>query len=312
MSDEPARFIPSFVINNPLYKNENLRILLFTIGAFYSAIKVINLWKPIIVKLVKSDQDLLAKYGKNSWALVTGASDGIGKAFCFELARRGFNIVLIARNKEKLEDVEKELKKLYPDVQTKIVVKDFAQAHQENFAEDIYDQVCNLDISILVNNVGQGGGGKYFEMDPNKIRDMVLVNCLSHALITRVLLPKLVARGQKSAIINMSSIVAAFPRPHLQLYGATKVFHDYLSRGLAYEHPELDIISLQPGFVNTSMIRYRGTDMKTITPEEFVKVSLESLGTTEKTYGHWKHKWRGFIGDNVPDMLKKYYIKTLR
>ena len=88
----------------------------------------------------------LSRYGKGSWAVVTGASDGIGRALCEELALQGFNIVLIARNKEKLEKVAQELNVLNKDILTKIVIADFENSTKEGFFDEIYSQIESLDI----------------------------------------------------------------------------------------------------------------------------------------------------------------------
>ena len=85
--------------------------------------------------------------------------------------------------------------------------------------------------------------GYYYQQPVNEIRDLILVNCLAPAVLTRVLLPKLMARTKKSAVIFLSSKTATFPRPIQQVYAASKTYNEYLARGLAYEHPNIDIIA---------------------------------------------------------------------
>ena len=75
-------------------------------------------------------KDLKARYG-GGWALVTGASDGLGKGYCFELARNGFHIILLARNQAKLDKVAAEIREQYPGIKTEVVVFDFATLDKE-------------------------------------------------------------------------------------------------------------------------------------------------------------------------------------
>lgn len=90
------------------------------------------------------------------WALVTGASDGIGAEYCRQLAIEGFNIVLVSRTLSKLNAVNYQLKKLAPDVKTKIIIADFSvpEATKPKYFTDILDQVESLDISIVIANAG--------------------------------------------------------------------------------------------------------------------------------------------------------------
>jgi len=302
-------FLKNPLTNNPLYQNPTSRNIFFTIGAIYLLSKAFC-WTKGILSLTRPSKNLVKRYGKGTWALISGASDGIGKGFAFELAKRGFNIVLLGRNREKLEQVEKEFKGLNPSVEFRIVIADFINADQVNFAERIYDQVHDLDISIIVNNAGSGLLQKYSETPTAKIKELVVMNCLSHALLTRVFLPKLQARAQKSAILNISSFSSYTPIPGLSLYSSTKVFLDYLSRGIAYEHPNMDIISLIPNFVSTPGLRNKKPDFETITTEEFVNSSLSALGNTTHTPGHWKHLRLRWILDTIPGFFReKFFTK---
>jgi short-subunit dehydrogenase len=103
--------------------------------------------------------DLIKRYGDvsvsgGSWAVVTGASDGIGAEFCRQLAADGFNIALVSRTLSKLQDVEKECKKINPKISTRIVQADFAGNANVAFYEGIHKKLEDLDIAILINNAG--------------------------------------------------------------------------------------------------------------------------------------------------------------
>ena len=304
-----------YITNSSIYRNDNARVVLFSIGTGLALFKTISYTQAILAPLFRRGHDLLTRYGKDSWAVITGASDGIGKGYAFELAKRGFNIVLVGRNKSKLEQVEMNLKLAHPKVETRVVVADFADAYQEGFAEKVLEQVKDLDVSILINNAGTGYIGLYSNMPTKTASDIVLTNALAHALITRVFLPKLALRYNKSAIINTCSFAAASPRPYALLYSSTKAFHDHFSRGLAYEHANIDILSLKPGYVSTKMTRFAETNYRIISVEDHVNVALKDLGSITHTYGHWRHRIEAFFVLNFiawignPYWRRRYNVK---
>ena len=278
----------NLITKNPIYRNDNARVALFVVGVSLALFETISYTKAFLAPLFRFNNDILTRYGKDSWAVITGASDGIGKGYVFELARRGFNIVLVGRNQTKLDQVVLDLKLAYPQARTRVVVADFSDAYQEGFAENILEKVKDLDISILINNAGVSAKGLYNEIPTATISNLILTNCLAHALITRVLLPKLAERSNRSAIINTSSLAGSGPRPYVTLYSSSKAFHDFFSRGLAYEHPNIDILSVKSGLVQTKMTDFAKPSFRTITVDEHVKVALRDLGFVTHTYGHWK------------------------
>jgi len=300
----------SFITNNSLYQNENLRIVFFALGASYFLLKVLNWTKNLLFSLQPS-KDLASRYGKNTWALITGGSDGIGKAFAFELASQGFNLILVSRTKQKLEKTAQEIRAKNPSTQIKIIAHDLTDSFKEGFSEVIFNQVKDLDISILINNAGQGLLKSYSDITSKEIRDLVALNCLSHALISQAFLPKLSQRKQRSAVINVSSLAAVAPLPKVQLYAASKAFHDYLSQGLSYEYPNVDIMSLRPGTVSTALSKYRKLDSETVAPEDCAKAALKDLGTTKMSFGHRKHKIQAYFASITPKFILDIYIKKV-
>lgn len=131
---------------------------------------IIGLWTALayvaeIYNVIKSFRGKVdyRQYGIDSWALVTAPTDGIGLGFVEFLAKKGFNIVLVGRNPDKLKNLSKTLEESYR-VSTKYVVKDFSLAavNPVPFFTDLKQQTNGLDISIIVNNVGFGRGDCYF------------------------------------------------------------------------------------------------------------------------------------------------------
>lgn len=160
----------------------------------------------------------LSTYGK-CYAVVTGASDGIGKQLAMDLANKGMHLVLVARNADKLNKVANEIREavahIYSDIQIQIIVMDFSEPNIKEY-DDLYNTLKQLDIGILVNNVGTAENGDFHHLP--KCRDIVNVNIMSQVLMTRTLMPLLVERsraGRRCLVISLSSIAATRPMPYL-------------------------------------------------------------------------------------------------
>ncbi|XP_042903652.1 very-long-chain 3-oxoacyl-CoA reductase-B [Parasteatoda tepidariorum] len=242
------------------------------------------------------------KLGK--WAIVTGSTDGIGKAYAKALAKKGFNIVLISRTFEKLETVAQEIEKSY-SVKTKVVAVDFTKD------VDIYDiirrEIEDLDIGVLVNNIGMSY--KYAEYLTKIVDgvqfsdDCVKANITSCTRMTMLVLPVMEKLG-KGVILNVSSLSALSPMPLLSLYSATKVYVKFLTEAVHDEYKSKGIIiqAVLPGFVSTNMSKMRPS-FTTCTPEAFVKWAMKSVGVEMRTYGYPVHKLQGYIQEALIQYL---------
>jgi len=246
------------------------------------------------------------KLGK--WAVVTGATDGIGKAYAKALAKKGFDIVLISRTPEKLEAVASELGKSY-SVQTKTIAIDFTG--EVTIYDNIRQKIEGLDIGVLVNNVGMSY--KYAEYltkvpDGEKFSDDIIkANITSCTRMTMLVLPVMEKVG-KGVILNVSSLSALSPVPLLSIYSACKVYVNFLTRAIDDEYKGKGIIiqSVMPGFVSTNMSKMRPS-FTTCTPDAFVKWALRSVGVEKQTYGYPVHKLQGYaqelLGLYVPESI---------
>jgi uncharacterized protein len=169
---------------------------------------------------------------KGKWALVTGASAGIGKALADELARGGTNLVLSARREDRLRRLAQELSAKHR-IQAEIFVANLTQpAAPEAIFQ--YTQEKGLVIDLLVNNAGFGQYGALHSTETDRLLQMVQVNCTAVLHLTRLFVPAMVARRSGDVLIVAST--AAFQAvPYISTYAATKVFDLYLAEGLAEE-----------------------------------------------------------------------------
>jgi uncharacterized protein len=156
----------------------------------------------------------------NKWAVITGASSGIGKALCFEFARGGFNLLLIARNEAALEQVAAECRDKYR-VETEVFTADLS-------CEDPLARVVSLldssrHYEVLVNNAGFGIHGDFGSTDIEQNVRLLNVQLTAALRLTRAVLPAMVRRGS-GRILNVASVYSFSPVPYQSVYGACKAF----------------------------------------------------------------------------------------
>jgi uncharacterized protein len=191
------------------------------------------------------------------WALVTGASAGIGAALAEELARGGTNLVLTARRRERLEELAQKLSSAHK-IQTKIFVADLTEA---NAPEKIFHftREQNIEIELLINNAGFGAYGGFHTVELSKLTAMVQVNCTAVVLLTRLYLPEMVARRHGDVLLLAST--AAFQSvPYISTYAATKAFDLLFAEGLAEEMKPygVRVCALCPGSTESEFAEVAG------------------------------------------------------
>jgi len=125
----------------------------------------------------------------------------------------------------------------------------------------------------------------------------------------RKLINKLLDRKRKGAIITVASTAGTFAFPYLQVYSGTKAFNDFFSRALSEEFPQLDIISLRPGYVSTQLTLRKRPAFDVLTPIECAEGCLKDLGKSNSTFGNWRHGLFGFVIHAVPPGLV-YWLWT--
>jgi short-subunit dehydrogenase len=217
---------------------------------------------------------LRERYG--DWALVTGASSGIGAEFARTLARDGVSLVLAARRADKLEALAEKLRAQH-GVAVRCVPCDLAT---EDGVRALLAAVADLDVAILINNAGAGYVGRFHEQDPARLAAMVQLNCAAPVALSAALLPKLVARG-RGALLFTGSVSGSQPLPLHALYSATKVFDNFLGEGLwgELQGTGVDALAVLPGSTETEFaaaadeLAHAGAK-----PSEVVAEAFDALG----------------------------------
>ncbi|XP_072045240.1 inactive hydroxysteroid dehydrogenase-like protein 1 [Amphiura filiformis] len=253
---------------------------------------------------VGGNADYVRQFGE--WAVITGSTDGIGKAYAQELASMGVNIVLISRSTEKLRRVAKELESNF-HVKTHIIKADFSQG-QEIYPK-ISDQLTGLEVGILVNNVGAMDYPEYFlNMATEQLWQLININIGAATLMTKIVLPQMVDR-RCGAVINISAGAAIHPNPQLAVYTASKTYMDYFSRSIEYEYKDKGIVvqSLLPSYVATKMTDFGHKTPKTsfLIPSAsvYARHALATLGMSNRTTGYWPHTLQFWVSSMIPEWL---------
>jgi len=221
--------------------------------------------------------------GDRGTAAVTGASSGIGRAFARELARRGCDLLLIARRLERLEDLAGELSS---------ACGVSAEAWPADLSRD--DDVSRLqrrlagtpDLEVLVNNAGFGVRGSFLDADPDRQLEMIAVHVVASVRLVRAALPPMLARG-RGAVINVSSLAGFRGLPGRATYSATKAYLNRFSEALQGElaGTGVRVQALCPGFTRTEFhdapelrrARREVPEWLWMDPEAVVAASLKAL-----------------------------------
>lgn len=194
---------------------------------------------------------------KGEWALVTGASAGIGHAYATELARRGLNVVLVARRQERLEALAMELSGMFA-TRSVIVSEDLGVP---GAAGRIAGQVSakGIQLRLLVNNAAVGHWGRFEDVGQEAYRSMLQTNIVALVELTRAFLPDLAARTP-SAVVNVASGAAYQPVPFMAAYAASKAFVLSFSQALYGEWVARGVLvqALVPGPTKTEFDQLAG------------------------------------------------------
>jgi uncharacterized protein len=192
------------------------------------------------------------------WALITGASAGFGAEFARRLAERGAHVILVARREEKLRALAREIKARH-GVEAEVIVADLRQADS---SRQVFEAAQGLgkEVRVLVNNAGFGIYGRLEETPAGRNQDLVMVNVVALASMTRLFLPDMIRAGD-GVILNVASTSAFQSVPYMANYGASKAFVLSFTEALWGENlgTGVRVVAVCPGPVETEFFEVMGS-----------------------------------------------------
>lgn len=238
------------------------------------------------------------------WALVTGASAGIGKALAEELARGGTNLVLTARRRDRLEELARNLAAAHK-IHSKIFAADLSEP---DAPEKIYQftKEQNIEIDLLINNAGFGAYGEFPSVELERLTDMVQVNCSAVVHLTRLYLPEMAARRHGDVLVVAST--ASFQSvPYISTYAATKAFDLLFAEGLAQEMKPygVRVCALCPGSTESEFAEVAGqthvarTRAHRETAEKVARTGLRALASGKSFVISGLGNYLGVLGQRL-------------
>jgi short-subunit dehydrogenase/uncharacterized protein YndB with AHSA1/START domain len=196
---------------------------------------------------------------QDRWAVVTGASSGLGRGIAARLADRGMSLVLTGRNEARLDEAAHEIRRAAPRVKVETVVADIST---RSGVSALLDRVGDRPIEVLVNNAGFGSYGPFAEADAEREGNEVAVDVSAVISLARAFLPGMLARGG-GGILNVASTIAFQPAPYQAVYGASKAFVLSFSQALWAEARAagVAVTALCPGPTRTGFVDALGADV---------------------------------------------------
>ena len=222
----------------------------------------------------------------NCNALITGASAGIGREFARQLAGRARSMILAARRDERLIELAQQMQREHPKLVVHIRKVDLGDLGELQAFLEWLDRE-NLEVDLLINNAGLGDSGPFAQSDPDRDKEMTIVNVATLTLITRHLVPQMIAK-HRGAILNVSSSAGFLPIPLSAVYAATKAYVTSFSEALRAElyGTGVSVCALCPGPVVTEFQQVAkregvqpniGPQFLVVTVEKVVRDALAAL-----------------------------------
>ncbi len=209
----------------------------------------------------------------NKTALITGASYGIGFEFAKQLAQQNYNLVIVSRSKDRLNEIKKTFEKEY-SIKVTVMAEDLSKLKS---ADNLFQncQKNNIIVDLLINNAGVGIMGESIDQDTRSVENMLNLNITTLTKLCNFF-GKTMAERKNGNILNISSLVGTFPIPYFSMYAATKSYVLNYSLGLRNELKSkgVNVSCLLPGYVKTSF-----DDNAQITSENYKKLS-KAMGIT--------------------------------
>jgi len=229
-------------------------------------------WNAVLIGAM----NFASSYGP--WAIVTGASAGLGAHYCRQLAARKLNLVLVARRDEQLQELATELRDSF-NVDCRVLALDLIAP---DAIQRLEDEVKDIEVGLLVNNAGFGWKGSFLDGGTERMRDMIRLNCEVPTMLSLAFAPAMVKRG-RGGILMLASTAAFQPTPFFSVYGATKGFDLLLGESMHEEFRSagVDVLTVCPGSTDTEFHAIAGTESTfpdMAAPVDVVSKSLDLLG----------------------------------
>jgi len=220
---------------------------------------------------------------KGKYAVITGASSGIGKEFSHQLAKKGMNLIICARREHLLESLAQQLREQY-QVQVEVLKVDLGSTNASNEILQKIKQM-NIEVQFLLNNAGTGLYGPFDQYPIEKHNQVIQLNVMSVVNLTYHFTKHMKAHGKPSHIVNIASIAAYLSLPNFAIYNASKAFVKRFTQGLALElrGTNISVNCICPGVTQTEFFDAANQEMNafgkiSIMPvEKMVRISLRSV-----------------------------------
>lgn len=241
------------------------------------------------------------KYGP--WAIVTGATSGIGRSFANELARRGLDLVLVARTEKSLRQTAAELRETY-GTRSRTLVLDLSNPDS---AAILDRDTEDLDVGLLINNAGVEQRGAFLRHTPPELRRAITLNVSTPTELGQRFGNRFVSRGG-GGIIFVSGIIGHQGVPYLANYAATKAHQLTLAEGLHYElrRHGVDVLGLSPGLTTTAMVDRLGNDIRfgrigmlRLHPRRVARAALSHLGRRPSAVVGVQYRFFGMLTKRI-------------
>ncbi|XP_064942094.1 very-long-chain 3-oxoacyl-CoA reductase 1-like isoform X2 [Musa acuminata AAA Group] len=270
---------------NVLKAQPSLIILLSSLGFLTLLRAAIAPLSWVYSTFLRPGKDLKSSYG--SWALVTGATDGIGKAIAVQLALRGLHLVLAGRNPAKLEQVADGIRAAHTATMVKTVIVDLA-TDAADWIDRLEAEIEALDVGVLVNSAGTTYPHAMFfhEVEEELWRSIVRVNVEATTRVTRAVLPGMLRR-RKGAVVNLGSAASALSR---------SLFVEYQRMGI-------DVQCQIPFYVATKMVSTKQSSTFVPSPDEYAKAAVDWIGYGPRCTPYWSHSLQWCFTCFIPDFV---------
>ena len=232
---------------------------------------------------------------ENDTALITGSSGGIGEEFALQLARRGVNLVLVARREDKLTQLRSKLLELSPGLTVDVIAADLSvPGSAAELAAKIKDLGRKID--VLVNNAGVGLHGDFVTQEVDANSAQIQLNCNTLVELTALFAPAMTQAGH-GLIINVASTAAFQPTPGMAVYGATKAFVLAFSEALWQETKStgVRVLALCPGATETEFFARTGEEFMTGGRQTSKQVVDTAMAAIDKSTPTVVSGWRNLV-----------------